>query len=257
MTDEHALSVGGREVARYRVDTDDLEPAAGRRPYLHPIRTLDGTVVTDTRPADHHWHLGFSVAIPDVDGTNFWGGRSYRAADGYQPRGDHGRIRHERWLHRDDGGAEHDLHWIGRTGEVLLHERRRVAAAATGNHWTLTLSTTLHNATTRPIALNSPGSWGRTGAGYGGLFWRLPPGEFQVTGPDSAGEHELNGAVTPWLSVRTTGFALRFEHTDEDPWFVRVADYPGVGTAFAWTSELVLTPGTPLTRSLRVAIRTA
>lgn len=255
VTGQHALTVGGREVARYRVSTDDLVPEDGRRPYLHPVRTLDGTVVTDTHPADHTWHLGFSVAIPDVDGTNFWGGRSYLPADGYQPRDDHGIIRHERWHHRDESSAEHDLQWVGRSGEVLLHERRRVAAAATGDHWTLTLATTLRNATDRPIPCNSPGSRGRAAAGYGGMFWRLPPGSPQVTGPDRAGEHELNGATTPWLAVRTDEYALEFQHADTDPWFVRVADYPGVGTSFAWDAALVLPPGAALVRSLRVAVR--
>lgn len=251
---DHLFHIGEVEVARYRIDSSALDPTLGRRPHLHPVRTLGGTVVTDTQPADHRWHQGFSVAVPDVDGSNFWGGRSYRAADGYQPRADHGTIAHTRWHHHDAGSAEHELHWIGHTGEVLLHERRRITAVARDDHWTLELATRLGNATGRPIGLGSPGSAGRVGAGYGGLFWRLPPGTPEVAGPDRVGEQALNGAVTSWLAVRGADFTLVFSTPDGDPWFVRVADYPGVGTALAWDAPRRLGPGTAVQRTLRVAV---
>jgi hypothetical protein len=251
---DHLLRVGEVEVARYRIDGSALDPTLGRRPHLHPIRTLGGTAVTDTQPADHRWHLGFSVAVADVDGSNFWGGRSYRAADGYQPRADHGTIAHTRWIHRDAGRVEHELQWTAHTGEVLLHEHRRIAAVAGDGHWTLELATRLHNVTGRPIALGSPGSHGRVGAGYGGLFWRLPPGTPKVSGPGRVGEEELNGAVTPWLAVRGAGYSLVFSASDGDPWFLRVVQYPGVGTAFAWDAPRVLEPGTGMQRSMRVDV---
>ena len=39
------------------------------------------------------WHLGAGVALQDVDGVNFWGGRTYtRAAGEYVWRPDHGSI---------------------------------------------------------------------------------------------------------------------------------------------------------------------
>lgn len=257
MTGDHVFQVAGREVARYRIDTADLDPTLGRRPYLHPIRTLDGVVVTATQPADHRWHQGFSVAIPDVDGSNFWGGRSYRAIDGYQPRADHGTVRHREWVDRGPTVAEHTLDWVAHTGEVLLHEHRRISAAATDEHWTLTITTVLRNATARPIALGSPGSAGRVGAGYGGLFWRLPPGTPQVSGPDRHGEQELNGGVTPWAAVHGADYRLVFSTDDEDPWFVRVADYPGIGTSFAWDTPLELAPAAQLRRTLHVAVADA
>jgi hypothetical protein len=251
---DHLFRIGGVEVARYRIDTADLDPTLGRRPHLHPIRTLSGIVVTDTQPADHRWHLGMSIAVPDVEGTNFWGGRSYRAADGYQPRDDHGIIEHASWHHHDAGNAEHELHWVGRTGEVLLREHRRIAAVEDDGFWTLAITTRLRNVTGRPIALGSPGSHGRVGAGYGGLFWRLPPGTPEVSGPDAIGEEEVNGSVSRWLAVRGADHTLVFSTSDGDPWFVRVAGYPGVGTAFAWDAPLPLEPDAELQRILRVAV---
>ena len=75
-------------------DGRGLDPTLAPRPHLHPVRTLSGTPVTDARPSDHPWHLGLSVALPDVDGANFWGGPTYLRGRGYTWRDDHGRIEH-------------------------------------------------------------------------------------------------------------------------------------------------------------------
>src|SRR5882724_1057356 len=91
------LHAGGRPVAEY-VFEPKLEPTLSPRPYLHPVRTLAGTVVTDFLPADHLWHLGVSLGVPDVSGTNLWGGRSYVHGQGYVWLADHGSIEHLDWL---------------------------------------------------------------------------------------------------------------------------------------------------------------
>jgi hypothetical protein len=63
------LAVDDVPVARYVVD-EALPASLSPRPYLHPVTTLNGTVVTDARPADHEWHLGVCLAIQDVGGVN-------------------------------------------------------------------------------------------------------------------------------------------------------------------------------------------
>jgi hypothetical protein len=107
--------MGERTLARLRlgdvpvadeVDGSDLDPNLSPRPYLHPVRTLGGTVVTDALPADHRWHLGISVALQDVEGWNFWGGRTYVRGQGYVWRGDHGRIEHAGFARLGDGLAQ-------------------------------------------------------------------------------------------------------------------------------------------------------
>ncbi|WP_229401423.1 DUF6807 family protein [Micromonospora okii] len=122
------LRVGGVEVARY-VLAPDLDARHGPRPRLHPVRTLGGTTVTDALPADHVWHLGASLAVPDVAGTDLWGGRTYVRGTGYTWRDDHGRIAHTGWATRADDVLEHHLEWRDPAGGVLLTERRRLAAA--------------------------------------------------------------------------------------------------------------------------------
>ncbi|CAM5689168.1 hypothetical protein SBADM41S_07708 [Streptomyces badius] len=66
------LDCAGRTVAHYGHGA-----AADGRPRLHPVTTLAGRTVTQERPADHRHHLGVSIAVPDVSGRNFWGGRTY------------------------------------------------------------------------------------------------------------------------------------------------------------------------------------
>lgn len=65
-----AMEVSGTEVAR-EISGARLARTLSPRPYLHPVTTLAGTIVTDAMPLDHVWHLGAGVALQDVNGVNF------------------------------------------------------------------------------------------------------------------------------------------------------------------------------------------
>lgn len=261
--DEPALArlrLGGSPVADY-VDGSGLDPVLSPRPYLHPVRTLGGTLVTDARPADHPWHLGVSVAVPDVDGCNFWGGPTYVRGQGYQWRDDHGQIEHTGFARLGDDGFTERLRWLSPRGEILLAEHREVRARPVEHGWELELVATLANAAGRPIRLGSPATNGREGAGYGGLFWRLPPArEPRVRTASAMGEHAVHGSVTRWLAWtdRDAGFTLVVTGADAasraDPWFVRVQDYPGLGFQLAARDPLRLPCGGAATRGLRALL---
>jgi hypothetical protein len=254
------LRLDGVPVADY-VDGGQLDRVLSPRPYLHPVRTLGGNPVTDALPADHRWHLGVSVALQDVDGCNFWGGRTYVRGRGYEWRDDHGRIEHAGFSQLAHDGFTEMLRWLDPGGELLLAEHRTIRAGLAEPGWELEMVTTLTNATQRPVRLGSPATNGRAGAGYGGLFWRLPPAqEPQVYNPAGAGEHAVHGSVAPWLAWAdgASGFTLVFTGGDEvsrtDPWFVRVQDYPGVGSQLAARDPRTLQPGGEVTRRLRVLV---
>ena len=85
------LDADGVEVAVYR-DGGGTIPTSSPRPYLHPVRTRAGVVVSAHHPADHDWHLGVGVAIPDANGTSFWGGGTYIHGQGYVLLNNHGLI---------------------------------------------------------------------------------------------------------------------------------------------------------------------
>jgi hypothetical protein len=261
MAELTTLRVDGTVVAGY-VDGADLDTTLAPRPHLHPVRTLSGRVVTDAVPADHRWHLGVSVAVQDVDGHNFWGGRTYLRDRGYTWRADHGRIVHTGFDERADSGFVERLSWVGRGGEALLAERRVVRATAAADGWELGLVTELTNRTDRSLGLGSPATNGRAGAGYGGMFWRLPPAfSPRVRAEHAHGEQEVHGRTAAWLAWREHGtdpFTLVFAGADDatraDPWFVRVEGYPGIGSQLAARRPVVLPPGGSLTRGLHVLV---
>ncbi|MEV4620185.1 PmoA family protein [Asanoa sp. NPDC049573] len=248
-----ALTVGGVTVASYVVDPA-VGPTQGPRPYLHPVRTLSGTPVTDVAPDDHVWHLGVSVAMQDVAGSNLWGGRTYVRDRGYTWLDDHGAIVHTGWLPAGDGVAER-LEWRDRDGRVLLHEERRMTAATAARGWELSFAYTL--TAEQPIALGSPATNGRPdGAGYGGFFWRAAPGEARTFTADAEGEEEVNGSAAPWLALTGPGpYTLVFRGlAGDDRWFVRTGIYPGVCAALAFDHPLTVTPSTPVVRRLTVLV---
>lgn len=262
--DDHPrLLVDGVEVARYQV-APRLDARHGARPYLHPVRTRAGTVVTDALPADHVWHLGASLAVQDVDGTNLWGGRTYVRDVGYTWRADHGRITHTGWLHRSPDRLAHRLAWRDPGGAVLLTERRALGVAALPGHpgaWRLDLDYTLTAPPGRQVRLGSPATNGRPGgAGYGGFFWRAladsPPAVFTASGQ---GEEAVNGSAEPWLALRAEagGAAYTLVFTGLGPgdrWFVRARMYPGVCVAFAFDEPCVVPAGAGRSGRHRVAV---
>src|SRR6188508_2458769 len=118
VTEAIPLELGQVCVARY--DSGDAIPErCSPRPYLHPIYTLGGTVVSAAAPTDHPWHLGMSLAIQDVDGANFWGGPTYLRDQGYVDRANHGMVVRRR---RKDVGPTRiteELDWLGPDGRPM------------------------------------------------------------------------------------------------------------------------------------------
>jgi hypothetical protein len=249
------LSLGGVTVAEY-VTEPDVDPRRGPRPYLHPVRTLRGTVVSDVLPEDHPHHLGVSVALQDVNGVNLWGGRTYVRGQGYTWLDDHGRIEHVEWIKQAPDRLANRLAWRAADGSVLLEEHRDMAAVPAQDGWVLDVSYTLTNPTAGPISLGSPGTNGRPGkAGYGGFFWRAAPGSPTVSNPDSTVEEEVNGSRAPWVALVGDGYTLVFEGLGPgDHWFVRASEYPGVCVALAFEHPRVLQPGQSLSRRHRIGV---
>jgi predicted dehydrogenase len=260
--------LGGTTVA-VGLDGAGSIPFSSPHPYLHPVRTLGGITVTARHPADHDWHVGVSFAVQDAAGHNFWGGRTYVRGHGYQDLDDRGRIEVVDTTELLDG-VRHSLAWRGRNGEKVLDEVRelrwRALDAAGRAAWGLEMNVRLLPTGDDAVELGSPGSKGREGAGYGGFFWRFPQcSGVSVFTADAAGEDRVNGSVSPWLA-----WCARFEGepehnglasvvlaagdtTTRDPWFARLRDYPGMGSAIAWDAPTRV-PRSGLSRSYRAAV---
>jgi hypothetical protein len=235
------------------------------RPYFHPVRTLDGNVVTIYRPFDHVWHKGIALSFPHVGQENFWGGPTFRDG-GYVQLPNDGAMIHETF---DDVSEDHDvvrfderLRWVTESGGQPITERRRVAATAWPSDaaWLLAFETTLTNVTGDSIVIGSPTTEGRPDAGYGGLFWRGPrsfTGGKVITAGGTGGD-ELMGLRGTWLA-----FSGQHDETDASStlvfrdcernfsyptqWFVRSTPFAGVCPAPFFDTEYTLAPGVPLT----------
>jgi hypothetical protein len=242
------LRVAGRPVGRY-VTRPELPTRLSPRPYLHPVTTLAGTAVTELSPADHTHHLGVGVAVPDVEGHNFWGGRTYVRGQGPTELDNHGAQRHGSFQLRDPDGFVEELRWVA-AGAELLRERRTVAATElTHTAWALDFTFSLTNVTSGPLSIGSPATNGRPGAAYGGFFWRArkEAGAPQVFTADAEGEASVHGECADWLALAGAGWTLVFAGatgtTRRDPWFVRTGEYPGVGSSLASAERLPIPPG--------------
>ncbi|MEV0177289.1 PmoA family protein [Streptomyces sp. NPDC050803] len=253
--DAPVLRIAARPVARY-ITRPELPERLSPRPYLHPVTTLAGTAVTELSPADHAHHLGVGVAVPDVEGHNFWGGRTFVRDRGPTELANHGAQRHAGFQLRDPDGFVEELRWVAAGGE-LLRERRTVAVTElTDTAWALDFTFSLTNVTSGPLSIGSPATNGRPGAAYGGFFWRARK---EATAPevfsaDTEGETQVHGRPADWLALAGSTWTLVFagatERTRQDPWFVRTAEYPGVGSSLAHTERLPIEPGDTAVRRI-------
>lgn len=256
----------GSAVAHYH-DGADLDAFLAPRPYLHPVRTRAGHVVTAIRPEDHPWHLGVSMAVADVEGTNLWGGHSFVADRGYVDLDDRGRIQHLDWTDRHRAGFTERLEWRAHDGQALLEERRTLCCEPVGPQdpdgraWRLRFRSVLTARPSRSIALRSPETNGRPGAAYGGFFWRSSLTDPHVVTSSGGDERTANGGDADWVALIGDAGGGRAPCTlvfrrvqGQDPWFVRASEYPGVGTSLATTRPLVIPAGSGVTRAVDVLV---
>jgi hypothetical protein len=236
------------------------------RPYLHPVRTLDGDLVSIFRPHDHVWHKGISLAFPNVGPYNFWGGPTYLRDQGYVQLPNNGTTRHDDFDIAKDGLLTERLTWLTPDDEPIAAENRviEVSGWPADDAWRLRFETTVRNISPEPLRFGSPTTEGRENAGYGGLFWRGPrsfTGGTVIT-PEATGGDELMGIRAPWLA-----FAGQHDGTarwstlifTDDPaipgqWFVRSTPFAAVCPAPFFATEYSLGSGETLTRRYGVIV---
>ena len=219
----------------------DTPAGEAPRPYAHPVCSVDGDVLTNFRPNDHPWHHALSLVLTSVGGVNFWGGPSYRKADGYQWRDDHGVQRHVTWHALEARRIDEEIEWFDRSGRPLLRERRVLRTEAEPAAWSLGWESELANVSARELVLgNYHALEGLAGSHYTGLQFRgardlLDQHGAATIGIESEGgwrgEAAVHGRPARWMdwscqhdgSLRRTH--IRFENADGPlPWFVRAGN---------------------------------
>jgi LacI family transcriptional regulator len=240
------LLLHGGEALAVQATGAGMSPVQSPRPHLHPVRTLQGRLMTVSNPVDHRHHFGASLTVPDVNGTSYWGGRTFVEGQGPTLLANHG-LQVIRGVDAVETGRElaEDLVWRDQDRRDLLNERRRLGAflLPDGEGWGLAWRSSLM-ADFVDLTIASPAVHGRAGAGYGGFFWRLPtPDETRILVEDGTGESAAHGSTSPFVIVQRrhdedwTSLILLQDREVQgriDPWFVRVQDYVGAASSLAW-----------------------
>lgn len=237
-----AIRIGrddGRVLWRY-VFEPDTPARESSRPFVHPLYSIDGDVLTNWRPNDHPWHHGLSFTLTAVNGINFWGGPSHRAEDSYQWRDDHGVQCHVDWLERSPERLVEKLEWrsAGADGEFVLGEERTMVTRLIDDGWSLDWKSRLQNSGDEDLVCHNYHSLGGLeGSHYSGLQFRGARGLLDEHGDETvrmvgaSGESDiaaLHGQKADWVEwhAQTDGslrrVRLRFESPGQPiPWFLR------------------------------------
>jgi Methane oxygenase PmoA len=276
VTHEHGLKigvgVGDVEIASY-VYGADIPAFEASKPYLHPMRTLSGALVSSYRPHDHRWHKGFQMTWSHVSGQNFWGGNTYVDGKGYVALDNVGSMRHDSFdlieLTVDELTLSESLTWVTSTGEEWVSERRKQRFHGVDTErgtWMLDFATELTNIRGEALELGSPTTHGRPDAGYTGFFWRGPRGFTggEIITADGGGPETMGTTTSPWLAYTGkndevdggatmlvfAGTASRGELT----WFVRNDPFPAINPSPAFDKAITLSDGDSLALSHRVVV---
>lgn len=163
----------------------EIDPQLCPRPFVHPLRTLDGDIVTNLRPSDHPWHLGLSMTLTDVSEINFWGGSTYTRETGkYTMLPNSGAQLHNAWLDQRVEAGECELtellDWVGPNGRRIFRETRTLRVQEVRPDipmYRLIWESELKNVTGEALTHDSYCSRaGLSGSGYTGLFMRMSRG---------------------------------------------------------------------------------
>ncbi len=218
------VSAGDAELFAYvyRPDTPVLESP---KPYLHPVRTLGGALVSLYRPHDHVWHKGIAWSLPHVGEHNFWGGPTF-VDGGYVQLDNNGSATHRELttLNATPARVEigHTLDWTAQSGAPVIAERRALTVTVVDETaWALVFETEMTNVSGARLDFGSPTTKGRDNAGYGGLFWRGPRSFTGgvIQSPEGAGGDELRGRRAEWF-----GFRGRHDESGDSSTIVMVDD---------------------------------
>ncbi|WP_402462477.1 DUF6807 domain-containing protein [Isoptericola aurantiacus] len=280
---------GGIDLFTYVYRPSDV-PYESPRPYLHPLRTRAGSVVSEYRPWDHVWHKGIAWSLPHVGPWNFWGGPNYvHAEGGYVDLDNDGSMEHDQFTALGPCGFVEDLVWRtppgagGTAGDVVVREERTVQVVVPDDDptaWVLTFRSVMTNVSDGPLDIGSPTTNGRENAGYGGLFWRGPRsftgGDVLLPGPDGEGQladaEDARGLRADWL-----GFVGRHDGAAPGPqggsrastvlmvdpgtnpggtpqWFVRSDPFACVCPAPFFSAEVPFAAGQTLTFDYAVVV---
>ncbi len=184
---EVAFGAAGVERLLYHYVTDH------RKPFIHPLRSATGTVLTEMEPDDHPWHRGIWFSWKFLNGVNFWEEQEHAGEDAGTGFG------HTEFAGIDEvvwhpAGTRVTTRYAYRvpTGAVVLSEQRtlQVMVQADGVcalDWSATFTAGEQPIRFDRTVLAAETPWG----GYAGLSFRASRMWGEVQGLDSEGRRDL------------------------------------------------------------------
>lgn len=216
------------------------------RPFVHPVRTPAGRVLSVDAPADHPWHHALWFTVKYVNGENFW--EEYDAF---------GTLRQTEAPSADGRST---IDWVRPDGEtVVAREQLTLRYRLTGDAAILDWDVRLRALVDLELDRTPFTTWG----GYGGLTLRGRP-DWHDTGlrlADRGPQARLLGDRSPWCALdgqladpdgdRPAGVAILDHPANADhpvPWYGSTrADTYGdegwsnfVNAAFLWDGPRTL-----------------
>lgn len=235
------------------------------KPFLHPVRTPDGGLVSQDAPPDHPWHHGLWFAVKFVNEDNFW--------EEYDPFGTVRPAGPPSFQPAGEGlQAVTSYEWIRPAGgqPVLVDERTLTHRPLEPDAYAIDVTVTLRPRVDVVLDRTPYQGWG----GYGGLALR-GPGDWHDTRlllSDGTMHERIIGEPAPWCDLsgtfpsgRTGGVAV-LDHPANPrhpvPWYgsTRSAVYGDEGwsnffnAAFLFHEPLALSAGQELTVRHRVVV---
>ena len=236
-----------------------LDYGSTAKPFIHPLRTPAGHILSLAEPYDHLWHRGLWFTFKFVNGDNFW-----------EENVDHGVQRIEgvpgiSHPEQDDVAIRLNLDWIGPgTGDIVLTEDRAITFRCGDDVDTFDWTTSL--VAQRDVVLDRTPytTWG----GYGGLSFRGARGwaidRYRL--PDAAVTERPAGQRGAWCDLsgkldggsdRSGGLAI-LDHPENirypTPWYAGGSSMTFINAALLFDQPLSLASSEELRLRYRVLV---
>jgi len=259
---ELSLAADGQTLLTYHFASD-----AGF-PWIHPVRTPGGDVLTEFAPGDHAWHRAVWFSWKILNGVNYWDWAGRKSG---KPAGTTQCVGKEEFRAGKDSGTIAVALQYSAAEKPVLTERRQITIGLPrpdGSYamdWKMTFTAGGEDVV---FERTPPPPKGKAWGGYGGLSFRGVKGMSQIRVIDSEGREakqghgraarwmDFSGAVRPGGKI---GGVAIFDHPDNPrhptPWYVSPAGGMAYfGPAFIFVEPYKLSAGKSFTLSYRMLI---
>ena len=251
----------GTTVWNFEIDTPE------GRPFFPPLTLPSGRRLTDARPADHVWHLGYWFSWKFINGVNYW-----EPADadrrGHEPAGETKVVKKSVQVEGLGCTVELDLNYGPRGKSPVLSEKRTVVVDPPDAQGAYVITTRHRFTALEDVVLDRSEPWGsvasgKWGAGYAGMTLRLDPkaaAAFAVSGSAGGrtpGECTAKETVSLSFDDPTSGEGVTFTQLKAPPSarFYLWPDKRMINPSVVYTGSMTLKKGETLDLAYRLAVR--